>query len=308
MTARPTASARPPSSRSPSPATPTSPTSARPDRCARTSGAASGATSWRWSASCSSSCSSSWPSSPRSSRPTTIDERDSGTSATAPSTEHCFGTDQIGRDVFSRVVYGARVSLQIGIIATGISLIIGLAARCHRRLLRRLARHADHADHRHLPGDPLHRPRRRHRLGARPQREHGDPRARASPAGWASAASCAASFLSLQQLEYVEAAAALGYVRAADHVPPHPAQRAAADHRVRHHRRRRGDPGRGRPVVPRRRPAVPDAGLGPDGVRSRRVACRRPRTCSSSRAWPSSSPCSPSCSSATASATPWTRS
>ena len=59
--------------------------------------------------------------------PYEIDERDSGNFRSAPSTEHWFGTDQIGQDVFSRVVYGARVSLRIGIIATGMSLIIGLA-------------------------------------------------------------------------------------------------------------------------------------------------------------------------------------
>ena len=45
------------------------------------------------------------------------------------------------------------------------SLIIGLVARRHRRLLRRRLRHADHADHRHLPGHPLHRAGRRHRHG-----------------------------------------------------------------------------------------------------------------------------------------------
>jgi peptide/nickel transport system permease protein len=43
-----------------------------------------------------------------------------------PSVDHWFGTDTIGRDVFSRVVYGARVSLRIGFTATAISLIIGL--------------------------------------------------------------------------------------------------------------------------------------------------------------------------------------
>ena len=47
------------------------------------------------------------------------------------------------------------------------------------------------------------------------------------------------SFLSLKQLEYVEAATALGYSRAPHHVPAHPPQRAAADHRLRHHRHRR---------------------------------------------------------------------
>jgi peptide/nickel transport system permease protein/oligopeptide transport system permease protein len=43
-----------------------------------------------------------------------------------PSADHPFGTDVLGRDVFSRVVYGARVSLTVGIIAVSISLVIGL--------------------------------------------------------------------------------------------------------------------------------------------------------------------------------------
>jgi ABC-type dipeptide/oligopeptide/nickel transport system permease subunit len=45
-----------------------------------------------------------------------------------PSADHWFGTDRIGRDVFSRVVFGARVSLKVGILATFISLIIGVIA------------------------------------------------------------------------------------------------------------------------------------------------------------------------------------
>ncbi len=43
-----------------------------------------------------------------------------------PSSEHYFGTDIIGRDVFSRLVYGSRVSLKIGIAATTIALGIGV--------------------------------------------------------------------------------------------------------------------------------------------------------------------------------------
>lgn len=43
-----------------------------------------------------------------------------------PSLEHLFGTDNLGRDVFSRMVYGARVSLSVGFIAVFISVVIGL--------------------------------------------------------------------------------------------------------------------------------------------------------------------------------------
>ena len=44
----------------------------------------------------------------------------------APSDEHIFGTDSLGRDVFSRVLYGGRISVSIGLIVQTISLIIGI--------------------------------------------------------------------------------------------------------------------------------------------------------------------------------------
>lgn len=42
-----------------------------------------------------------------------------------PSWQHPFGTDDIGRDVFSRIVYGTRISLWVGLLAVGIGTFIG---------------------------------------------------------------------------------------------------------------------------------------------------------------------------------------
>ncbi len=51
---------------------------------------------------------------------------DSFGSPLGPSTAHPFGVDQLGEDVASRVIYGTRVSLQVGIIGTAISTFIGV--------------------------------------------------------------------------------------------------------------------------------------------------------------------------------------
>lgn len=42
-----------------------------------------------------------------------------------PSSDHWFGTDEFGRDVYSRIIYGSQITLKIGFISVGISLLIG---------------------------------------------------------------------------------------------------------------------------------------------------------------------------------------
>jgi len=47
--------------------------------------------------------------------------------ATPPSWSHWFGTDDLGRDLFARVMYGGRISMLVGIVGTLVSLVIGVA-------------------------------------------------------------------------------------------------------------------------------------------------------------------------------------
>jgi peptide/nickel transport system permease protein len=59
--------------------------------------------------------------------PTAIDTTKLATqSLQSPSTAHPLGTDKLGRDILSRTVYGARVSLMVGVLAVAISIIVGL--------------------------------------------------------------------------------------------------------------------------------------------------------------------------------------
>ena len=43
-----------------------------------------------------------------------------------PSSEHLLGNDELGRDILSRIIYGARISLRVGLIAVGIALSVGM--------------------------------------------------------------------------------------------------------------------------------------------------------------------------------------
>ncbi|MEJ6744155.1 MAG: ABC transporter permease [Porticoccaceae bacterium] len=46
--------------------------------------------------------------------------------ATAPSLQHWLGTDVFGRDMLTRIMYGGRISLMVGFVATGVALVIGI--------------------------------------------------------------------------------------------------------------------------------------------------------------------------------------
>ncbi len=48
----------------------------------------------------------------------------------APDANHPFGQDKLGRDVLSRIIYGARVSLLVGVAVAGLSAALGLAVGC----------------------------------------------------------------------------------------------------------------------------------------------------------------------------------
>ena len=76
-----------------------------------------------------------------------------------PSALHWFGTDDLGRDILGRVIYGARASLMAGAISVGIALGIGVPLRAAVGLSRRLHRRPDQPDHRRDAGLPVPDPR-----------------------------------------------------------------------------------------------------------------------------------------------------
>ena len=52
--------------------------------------------------------------------------QDLASAVEGPSAEHWFGTDQLGRDIATRLMYGTRISLLIGVLAVAIGLVIGV--------------------------------------------------------------------------------------------------------------------------------------------------------------------------------------
>ena len=58
--------------------------------------------------------------------PYPYDGMDTSVANNGSSLAHWFGTDQMGRDTFTRVMYGARISLMIGFVATAVNVVIGI--------------------------------------------------------------------------------------------------------------------------------------------------------------------------------------
>ena len=194
-----------------------------------------------------------------------------------PSAEHIFGVDQIGRDVFARTIYGARVSLTVALIATALIVIDRHRGRHGRRLLPRLDRLralADHGRPARVPGAAARaRPRRRVLARRRlPRRHHRagparrDLRDRARPV----------ALLRPHHPRAGPVAAREGVHRGGPlarrlehphHLPRDPPQPAGSDHRLHDADHPDQHPVRGGAVVPRRRGPAPDRHLGRDDRR-----------------------------------------
>ncbi|MFZ3064964.1 MAG: ABC transporter permease [Nitrospirota bacterium] len=58
--------------------------------------------------------------------PFSYDAQDTTNILKTPDSKHLMGTDKLGRDIFSRILYGSQISLSVGIIATLVAMIIGV--------------------------------------------------------------------------------------------------------------------------------------------------------------------------------------
>ena len=87
----------------------------------------------------------------------------------APSAAHWFGTDEIGRDVLSRVIFGARASLLAGVVSVLISLAIGVPIGLLAGYVGGMDRHADLAHDRRDARLPVPDPRDRAGRISRPE-------------------------------------------------------------------------------------------------------------------------------------------
>ena len=214
------------------------------------------------------------------------------------------GTDDVGRDVLARLIYGARLSLLIGIAVVTLSLVLRHRAGSYRRLRRRIGGHRDHAVDGHRAGVPEpaagHRDRRHPR--PRPVQRHDRGRRR----------DAAQLHASHPRRGAVRAGARLRHRdalrrrrQAAPDVQHRAAELPGAVDRAGHTGLRHCDPGRGGAGLPRPGRAAADAGMGHHAGRRAAVLSARLVGAGVSRAWRSCSPCWRSTCSAMGCATRW---
>ena len=181
----------------------------------------------------------------------------------APSRAHPFGTDDIGRDVLSRIIYGARISLWVGLLAVGIGtfagMIIGLVCGYWEgRLDLMLQRVMDAIQA--IPGLML-------ALAIVSVLKPSTTNAMLAIAIViipGNSRIVRGAVLSAKQNRYVEAAQAMGCRQPRIIAHPHPAQRDGAHPRHRLDLARQRHPHRGVAELPRARHPAADPVLGPD--------------------------------------------
>ena len=223
------------------------------------------------------------------SRRTTRSRPAGARSARRRGAQHWFGTDEIGRDVLSRVIWGTRASLLAGVVSVSISLLLGVPIGLAAGFLGGWVDARDLAHHRRLPRLPVPDPGDRAGGLPRPEPDQRDDRDRHLGDADLRAADARRRCINVKVEDYIEAARAVGNPPLRHRAAPRAAEhRRAADRAGDAGDRRRGDR-RGQPVVPRPRPAAAGAELG-------QHAQHRARTTSTTRpGWRSGRGCRSSC-------------
>ncbi len=188
----------------------------------------------------------------------------------SPSDFGPLGTDKLGRSIWTQLVWGARVSLLVGLAATIIATVIGMAVGITAGLLRRCRRRGADAADGVVPGDPVPAAGDRARRRARaldPEHHHRDRHHLLAVDGAAGARAGADAEAAPVRRPQPRARRVAG----PPDDPPHPAERVGPDPRQHDAHRAGRDPLGDDALVPRlRRPVAPLVGQDARGGVQRR--------------------------------------